>query len=141
MENAKEENNWTEETVMPHLFKMVVVCYNGVDWLQPKKLVGFSHKNKNTPFVVDLSDDFRCSYKFMRPFKEKKKVIEPWTFETCPWPLSLKHKGLAPECLTFSTKRSTGVLYAGTFYAYEYLVEFFQQLDGSPCGTVREVDA
>jgi hypothetical protein len=72
--------------------------------------------------------------------KEKKTIVEPWSFETCPWPLALQYKS-AQECLTFSTKRSTGVLCAGTFYSYEYLVEFFKQLDGSPCGLVREVDA
>jgi hypothetical protein len=76
----------------------------------------------------------------MRPIKEKKKVIDPWTFETCPWPLSLKHQSFG-DCFTFSTKRKNCVMCNGIQYDFRELLDNFKQLDGSPCGIVKEVDA
>jgi hypothetical protein len=126
---------WTEEKVLPYMFKLVEFSGSGEKWIK-EKLCGYSHSD-----ALSFVDSMGLSYRYMRPIVEKRKVVEPWTWETCPWPLSLQHKGNDPEFLTFSTKRSTGVLCAGTLYTYEYLTEFFKQLDGSPCGIVREVDA
>ena len=79
--------------------------------------------------------------------KEKKQVIEPWTFETCPWPLHFKF-AVSGICITVLRKESGGVIYLDSFYrprlhTYIELIDMdgITCLDGSPCGIVREVDA
>jgi hypothetical protein len=130
MENAKE-NNWTEETVREHMFKMVEMSDNGIDWTR-QKLMGFFPDNSQ-PF----SNCGCCSgYRYMRPIK----AVEPWTFETCPWPLSVVRKS-AIEKLTFTIIDKHGAHMGGCVFTYEYLTDHFTQLDGKPCGIVREVDA
>jgi hypothetical protein len=73
--------------------------------------------------------------------KEKKQVIEPWTFEICPWPLSLNVIGNIRHQILFTSKRENGIMLNSIFYSWEDLIQGFTQLDGKPCGIVREVDA
>jgi hypothetical protein len=137
-------NEWTEETIMPYLFKMVEVSDDTENWTQ-RKLVGFS-KECVSPFISKFDDSFRIPYKYMRPLKEKKTVVEPWTFETCPWPLHFKfvNNGI---CNTAIRKEHDGVIYLDYLYkprliTYIDLCDMYgiTCLDGSPCGIVREVD-
>jgi hypothetical protein len=127
-------NEWTEETVRPYIFKMVEVSDDSKSW-RKIKLCGFSY-GAPSPFG---DCDGQC-FTFMRPIVEKKKIIEPWTFETCPWPLSAVHKsGL--EKITFGILDKDGAHVEGCVLTYDFLADKFTQLDGSPCGIVKEVDA
>jgi hypothetical protein len=45
---------WTEESVLPHLFKMVQVSDDGIIW-RSAKLVGFSYENGQQTFIMDMS--------------------------------------------------------------------------------------
>ena len=128
-------NEWTEETVRPYMFKMIEVSDDGKDW-NLQKLMGY-FPDSDQPF----SNCGCCSgYRYMRPIVEKKTIVEPWTFETCPWPLSVKSK-TAKIAQTAWTKDKLFVYIHGRCLDYCDLLEEYEMLDGTPCGIVREVDA
>jgi hypothetical protein len=138
MGNEKEKIEWTEETVKPHLFKMVEVSDDNEQWLQ-KKLIGFSSRLE-FPFVVNANDICREAYTYMRPIVKKKTIVEPWTFETCPWPLHVIHKDYK-IAMTALCKEINFVTFCDSDRSYEYLINHFTMIDGSQCGIVKEVDA
>jgi hypothetical protein len=134
MENAKEKIEWTEETVRPYIFKMVEVSDGSGNWSKIK-LITF---RKN--YIAKFIDEEDFCYRYMRPIIEKKTIVEPWAFETCPWPLSAVRKsGL--EKITFGILDKDGAHVGGCVFTYDFLADKFTQLDGSPCGIVKEVDA
>jgi hypothetical protein len=133
MENEKR-NDWTEETVRPYIFQLVEVSDDGKTW-RNEKLIGFG-EGTTCPFLCING----FAFLYMRPIKEKKTIVEPWTFKTCPWPLSVVCKS-GPEKFTFTAIDKDGAHARGCVFTYDYLKDNFTQLDGSPCGIVREVDA
>jgi len=128
-------NEWTEETIRPYLFTMVEVSDDGLAWIR-RKLVGYIGGSEFPFFGIGLAS---C-YRYMRPLKEKEKVVEPWTFENCPWPLSVARKS-GIEKLTFTIIDKHGAHMSGCVFTYDHLTDHFTQLDGKPCGIVKEVDA
>jgi hypothetical protein len=72
----------------------------------------------------------------VRKIEPPKPVYVPWTYETCPL-------GVHVECLGARIKGmitgagGDGARIGPTYYSYEKLLSFWQQLDGTPCGTIE----
>lgn len=128
-------NEWTEETILPYLFKEVELSDDGRYWSK-RKLTGF-YSGLDYPFYVQ-----RATYKYMRPIKTKRKIIQPWTQETCPWPLSVRIINV--DFLALSKSEigiKTATLSGDRFFMIEWSrLKEYKQNNGEPCGIVEEVD-
>lgn len=77
--------------------------------------------------------DYR--HRTTRPLPSKQ-VVMPWTFETAPCILKVRHK--RDKTLTVAHLRETGFhIFGFADCVFEYVAEHFTQLDGSPCGTTE----
>lgn len=66
--------------------------------------------------------------------------VAPWTFETVPVGAVVKVKsGVSIRALITEASKAA-VRLGGPWYPYEDVLDNFEQLDGSPCGTVQQSD-
>jgi len=63
-------------------------------------------------------------------------VYEPWTFETMPIGVKCRRKD-EPDCNRLALPiNATSVDLSGATCSYDYLLDDYEQLDGSPCGVL-----
>ena len=89
----------------------------------------------NEPRVLEAHETIGGSA-IIRKIEPPKPTYVPWTYETCPI-------GCVVECLDARKKgmitgaSDDGARVNGPTYSYEQLLDNWQQLDGTPCGTVE----
>lgn len=72
-----------------------------------------------------------------RVFAPEAPKVEPWTLETVPYGAPLRHKKAG--YVGIITGANTGELFvASTPVSYANALEFWEQLSGAPCGTLKE---
>jgi len=70
--------------------------------------------------------------------KKPEPVYDPWTFETMPIGVKCRPKD-KPECRRLALPATaTSVDVSGTIRSYDELFASYEQLDGGPCGQLKE---
>lgn len=72
----------------------------------------------------------------VRKIEPPKPTYVPWTFDTCPLGLVVKNKA-ATERGMITRVQEDALCIGGCWLNYQYFLEQFEQLDGTPCGTVE----
>jgi len=110
------------------------------------ELVRIGEPVKDQFYIGPLGDTRVCRWDkectsgcaIVRKIEPPKPVYVPWTYETCPL-------GVHVECLDARKKGmitgagDDGARIGATVYSYAMLLNDWQQLDGTPCGTIAEV--
>jgi hypothetical protein len=71
----------------------------------------------------------------IRKIEPPKPVYVPWTFETCPVGCVVKRKHLE-QVIMIVSKTDVSCGQCGQHYLYDRMLADFEQLDGTPCGTI-----
>jgi len=66
-------------------------------------------------------------------------VYVPWTFETMPVGVKVRSKKVCDQKRVAFPRTSRCVNWGGYEFSYEVLLNDYEQLDGSPCGQLKEV--
>jgi hypothetical protein len=72
----------------------------------------------------------------IRKIEPPKPVYIPWTFETCPVGALVKNKAATERGIITRVQRD-GLCVGACWLNYQYVLDQFEQLDGTPCGTVE----
>jgi hypothetical protein len=78
---------------------------------------------------------FGQNYVVIRKIEPAKPVYVPWTFDTCPRGCWVRHKNSGSEG-EINFVANYGVNISLETYTFSALLADWQQLDGTPCGTV-----
>jgi hypothetical protein len=73
----------------------------------------------------------------VRKIEPPKPVYVPWTFETVPLGVTVKPKDCKDEAMMITSKRSLAAGQMGHHWSYANLLKDWEQLDGTPCGTIE----
>ena len=82
------------------------------------------------------SPRFAKNYVIVRKIEPPKPTYVPWTYETCPIGAVVTSKD-EKQIMMITSKRETVAGQMGHHCSYSELLNKWQQLDGTPCGTVE----
>ena len=77
------------------------------------------------------------NYVIIEKIEPPKPTYVPWTYETCPIGCVVRRKNGLENVSMVVAKTDISAGQAGCYYLYSQLFEHWEQLDGTPCGTVE----
>ena len=97
---------------------------NGLSW------------NENGNYWNNMISPMDIVAEVPNPEPPKPKYI-PWTYETCPIGCVVRRKNGLENVSMVVAKTDISAGQAGCYYLYSQLFEHWEQLDGTPCGTIE----